>query len=392
MLFAQPSCKRNRDETVPGRQVPTLPADRVDATANGRRESITRAPTWCSVDLRDGNQALIEPMDADRKLRMFRLLVKMGYKEIEIGFPAASQTDYDFTRKLIDEDLIPDDVTVQVLTQSREAQIQRTFEALDGARRAIVHLYNSTSTTQRRLVFGLDREGIKGIAVAGAKLIRDGVAKRPGTEWVLEYSPESFTGTELDFAVEICDAVTAIWQPTPRAQDHSQPSVDGRIGHAQRVCRPDRMDVPAPARSRQRDRFRSSAQRSRVRNRRGRTRADGGRGAGRRLPLRQRRAHRQRLPRDARPQPLHAGGRSWHRFLRYPADHPHGRVLQPAAGRSAPSVRRRTRVHGVFRLASGRDQEGPRRARRGSWNGAIPNGTSPTCPSIPPISAAPTMR
>ena len=154
-------------------------------------QSITRAPTWCSVDLRDGNQALIEPMDADRKLRMFRLLVKMGYKEIEIGFPAASQTDYDFTRKLIDEDLIPDDVTVQVLTQSREAQIQRTFDALTGVKRAIVHLYNSTSTTQRRLVFGLDRDGIKGIAVSGAKLIRDGVAERPGTEWVLEYSPES---------------------------------------------------------------------------------------------------------------------------------------------------------------------------------------------------------
>ena len=140
----------------------------------------------------------------------------MGYKEIEIGFPAASQTDYDFTRKLIDEDLIPDDVTVQVLTQSREAQIARTFEALAGVGRAIVHLYNSTSTTQRRLVFGLDREGIKGIAVSGAKLIRDFVAKRPGTEWFLEYSPESFTGTELDFAVEICDAVTAVWQPTPQ--------------------------------------------------------------------------------------------------------------------------------------------------------------------------------
>ena len=178
--------------------------------------TIEKAPIWCSVDLRDGNQALIEPMDADRKLRMFRLLVKMGYKEIEIGFPAASQTDYDFTRKLIVENLIPDDVTVQVLTQSREAQIARTFEALDGAKRAIVHLYNSTSTTQRRLVFGLDREGIKNIAVSGAKLIRDAVARRPQTEWFLEYSPESFTGTELDFAVEICNAVTDIWQPTPQ--------------------------------------------------------------------------------------------------------------------------------------------------------------------------------
>src|ERR1700675_4438194 len=133
---------------------------------------ISRAPIWCSVDLRDGNQALIEPMDADRKLRMFRLLVAMGYKEIEIGFPAASQTDYDFTRRLIVEGLIPDDVTVQVLTQSREAQIHRTFEALDGVKRAIVHLYNSTSTTQRRIVFGMDRDGIREIAVKGAALIR----------------------------------------------------------------------------------------------------------------------------------------------------------------------------------------------------------------------------
>jgi len=178
-------------------------------------KTITRAPMWCSVDLRDGNQALIEPMDAERKLRMFRLLMKMGYKQIEIGFPAASQTDYDFTRLLIREGLIPEDVTVQVLTQAREALIERTFEALAGAHRAIVHLYNSTSQTQRRVVFGLDREGIKRIATSGAKLIRDQVARRPQTLWTLEYSPESFTGTELDFAVEVCDAVTAIWEPTP---------------------------------------------------------------------------------------------------------------------------------------------------------------------------------
>ncbi len=177
--------------------------------------SLTHAPAWCSVDLRDGNQALIEPMDAERKLRLFELLVRMGYKEIEIGFPAASQTDYDFIRKLIDEKRIPDDVTVQVLTQSREPLIRRTFEALRGAKRAIVHLYNSTSTTQRRVVFGLDRAGIVDIAVRGAKLIRDIAREHPGTDWVFEYSPESFTGTELDFAVEICDAVTAVWQPTP---------------------------------------------------------------------------------------------------------------------------------------------------------------------------------
>ncbi|MEO6929440.1 MAG: 2-isopropylmalate synthase, partial [Casimicrobiaceae bacterium] len=177
--------------------------------------TIDRAPAWCSVDLRDGNQALIEPMDAERKMRMFRLLLDMGYKEIEIGFPAASQTDFDFIRKLIDEDLIPHDVSVQVLTQAREALIRRSFEALAGARRAIMHLYNSTSVTQRRVVFNLDRPGISAIAVAGATLIRDLAAKNPRTQWTFEYTPESFTATELGFAKEICDAVTAVWQPTP---------------------------------------------------------------------------------------------------------------------------------------------------------------------------------
>jgi 2-isopropylmalate synthase len=177
--------------------------------------TITRAPAWCSVDLRDGNQALIEPMDAERKLRMFELLVAMGYKEIEVGFPAASQTEYDFVRMLIEEKRIPDDVTVQVLTQAREPLIRRTFEALVGCRSAIVHLYNSTSTVQRRVVFALDRPGIVAIAVQGAKLIREVAAHHPATQWTFEYSPESFTGTELDFAKEICDAVTAVWQPTP---------------------------------------------------------------------------------------------------------------------------------------------------------------------------------
>ena len=177
--------------------------------------TITAPPTWCSVDLRDGNQALIEPMDPERKLRLFRLLVDMGYKEIEVGFPAASQTDFDFVRKLIEEDLIPADVTIQVLTQAREPLIRRTFEALEGAARAIVHLYNSTSTTQRRVVFKLDKPGIIEIATSAAAIIRDVAAQHPGTDWFYEYSPESFTGTELEFAKEICDAVTAIWAPTP---------------------------------------------------------------------------------------------------------------------------------------------------------------------------------
>jgi len=178
--------------------------------------AITKAPVWCSVDLRDGNQALIEPMDAERKLRMFTLLVKMGYKEIEVGFPAASQTDFDFVRMLIEEKRIPDDVTVQVLTQAREPLIRRTYESLRGAKRAIMHLYNSTSTTQRRVVFNLPREGIVDIAVTAAKQVRDFALAQPDTDWVFQYSPESFTGTELDFALEICDAVTAVWAPATR--------------------------------------------------------------------------------------------------------------------------------------------------------------------------------
>jgi 2-isopropylmalate synthase len=176
---------------------------------------IDKPPVWCSVDLRDGNQALIEPMDAARKRRMFDMLVRTGFKEIEVGFPAASQTDFDFVRELIEQNVIPHDVTIQVLTQCRPELIERTFESLRGARRAIVHFYNSTSTVQRRVVFALDRPGIVDIAVQAAKLVRQCADSRPGTEWLFEYSPESFTGTELDFAVEICDAVNAVLQPTP---------------------------------------------------------------------------------------------------------------------------------------------------------------------------------
>ena len=176
--------------------------------------TITKAPIWCSVDLRDGNQALVEPMGPERKRRMFETLVKLGFKEIEVGFPAASQTDFDFVRQLIDEDMIPDDVTIQVLTQSRQELIARTFDAVRGSRRAIIHLYNSTSELQRRVVFGLDRKGIVDIAVTGAKIVRDLIATVPETEIIHEYSPESFTGTEMEFAVEICDAVLDVWKPT----------------------------------------------------------------------------------------------------------------------------------------------------------------------------------
>ena len=175
---------------------------------------ITCAPQWCSVDLRDGNQALIEPMSVAQKLKLFDLLVKVGFKEIEVGFPAASQTDFDFVRRLIDEQLIPNDVTVQVLTQAREDLIARSYASLKGARRAIIHVYNSTSTVQREKVFGLDKEGIRAIAVQGAEWVLQYAAAQPETEWHFQYSPESFTGTEIDYAVEVCSAVVDVWQPT----------------------------------------------------------------------------------------------------------------------------------------------------------------------------------
>lgn len=190
--------------------VPVVLSDRTWPT-----KQMTKAPQWCSVDLRDGNQALIDPMDVPRKLAMFNLLVKMGYKEIEVGFPSASQTDFDFVRKIIEDGLIPDDVTIQVLTQARENLIRRTYESLAGAKQAVVHLYNSTSTLQRRVVFGLDKEGIKKIAVDGAKLCKELMATVPGTKISFEYSPESYTGTELEFALEVCNAVNDVWQPTP---------------------------------------------------------------------------------------------------------------------------------------------------------------------------------
>ncbi len=176
---------------------------------------LTAAPTWCAVDLRDGNQALVDPMDPTRKLRMFTTLVDMGFKEIEVGFPAASQTDFDFVRQLVEDDLVPDDVTIQVLTQCRDDLIARTFESIKGSHHAIVHFYNSTSILQRRVVFGLEREGITDIAVNAAKLCRKLTETVPGTDVRFEYSPESYTGTEVDYAVEICDAVAEIIEPTP---------------------------------------------------------------------------------------------------------------------------------------------------------------------------------
>ncbi|MDH5856092.1 2-isopropylmalate synthase [Lampropedia aestuarii] len=195
---------------------------------------ITKPPVWCSVDLRDGNQALIEPMDMDRKLRMFKTLVAIGFKEIEIGFPSASQVEFDFTRKLIEENLIPDDVTVQVLTQAREHLIERTFEALQGVPKAIVHLYNATAPIMREVVLGMSEDEIVQLASKNAQLFKDYAAKQPDTKWTFEYSPEMYSDTELAFSKRVVDAVTAVWQPTPEHKciinlpttvEHSTPNI-----------------------------------------------------------------------------------------------------------------------------------------------------------------------
>jgi 2-isopropylmalate synthase len=195
---------------------------------------LTKAPIWCSVDLRDGNQALIEPMDIPRKLRMFQTLVKIGFKEIEVGFPSASQVEFDFLRQLIDGNLIPDDVTIQVLTQAREPLIRRTFESLQGAKRAIVHLYNATAPVMRRVVLDLDCDGVVELATSQARLFKELAAQQPATEWTFQYSPEMFSGTELEFSKRVVDAVVDVWQPTPQRKcivnlpstvEHSTPNI-----------------------------------------------------------------------------------------------------------------------------------------------------------------------
>ncbi|MGQ2979941.1 MAG: 2-isopropylmalate synthase [Polaromonas sp.] len=195
---------------------------------------LSRAPIWCSVDLRDGNQALIEPMDIPRKLRMFETLVKIGFKEIEVGFPSASQVEFDFLRRLIDGKLIPDDVTIQVLTQAREPLIRRTFEALQGAPRAIVHLYNATAPVMRRVVLGMNEDEIVQLATSNARLFKELAATQPDTLWTFQYSPEMWSGTELEFSKRVVDAVTDVWQPTPERKciinlpstvEHSTPNI-----------------------------------------------------------------------------------------------------------------------------------------------------------------------
>ena len=216
----QPAWNTQRATSMPVSRYRTF-AEEVEPVALSDRTWPDRvsetAPMWCAVDLRDGNQALIDPMSPDRKRRMFDLLVRMGYKEIEVGFPSASQTDFDFVREIIDQGAIPADVTIQVLTQCRPELIERTFVACAGAPKAIVHFYNSTSILQRRVVFRADRESVKAIATEGARLCVEQAARYPDTQWRFEYSPESYTGTELEYAKEVCDAVSDIVEPTPEA-------------------------------------------------------------------------------------------------------------------------------------------------------------------------------
>ena len=214
----QPAWNKQRGSQMPVDRYLTFAEEVEDIQLPDRTwpdKKITRAPQWCAVDLRDGNQALIDPMSPERKRRMFNLLVEMGFKEIEVGFPSASQTDFDFVREIIEHDMIPDDVTIQVLVQAREHLIRRTFEACAGAKNVIVHFYNSTSKLQRRVVFRKDRDAIKKLATDAAELITDIAQDYPDTNWRWEYSPESFTGTELEFAKEVCDAVVDVVAPTP---------------------------------------------------------------------------------------------------------------------------------------------------------------------------------
>ncbi|MBP3089460.1 2-isopropylmalate synthase [Corynebacterium sp. sy017] len=214
----QPAWNKQRNSAMPVKRYQAFADEVEDIVLPDRTwpdKKITTAPQWCAVDLRDGNQALIDPMSPERKRRMFNLLVKMGYKEIEVGFPSASQTDFDFVREIIEQNMIPDDVTIQVLVQAREHLIRRTFEACAGAKNVIVHFYNSTSILQRRVVFRKDKDAIKKLATDAAELIKEIAKDYPETNWRWEYSPESYTGTEVAYAKEVCDAVVEIMDPTP---------------------------------------------------------------------------------------------------------------------------------------------------------------------------------
>ena len=332
-----------------------------------------KAPIWLSTDLRDGNQALVEPMDIPRKMRMFETLVAIGFKEIEVGFPSASQIEFDFVRKLIEEDRIPDDVTIQVLTQARDPLIERTFEALQGAPRAIVHLYNAVAPVMRRVVLGMDQNGIVELATAHARMFNDMAARQPATRWTFQYSPEMFSGTELAFSKRVVDAVTAVWEPTPERKcivnlpstvEHSTPNIfaDMIEWMHRNLARRDSIVLSVHPHNDRRHRHRGR-----------RVRADGRRRSYRRLPVRQRRAHGQPRPRQRGAQPVLARRLAGARIFEHRRDPRHGRTLQPVAGASAPSVRGRPGLHLVLGLAPGCHQESLRSPQGGRHLGhALP--------------------
>ena len=339
---------------------------------------ITKAPRWCAVDLRDGNQALIDPMSPARKLKMFELLVRMGYKEIEVGFPSASQTDFDFVRQLIEGNHIPDDVTIQVLTQAREHLIERTYESLVGAKQAIVHLYNSTSVLQRRVVFNQDEDGILDIALQGARLCKKYEETLVGHAHHLRVLAGVLHRNRTGVRRPRLQRRRRCLRGVRRPPGHHQPARHGGNGHPECVRRLDRVDEPQPAPAGGHHPVPAPAQRPRHRRRRRRAGLPGRRGPDRRLPVRQRRADRQRGPGDPGPEHVRPGHRSHDRLLRHRRNPPHGGVLQPAAG---GGTRSRTAGTSSSPPSPARTRTPSRRASRLSRRmPPRPARTSPTTP------------
>ena len=363
------------------RQVPAVPPARRSPDRTWPDQRIEKAPLWCSVDLRDGNQALIDPMDPARKRRMFDTVVQMGFKEIEVGFPSASQPDFDFVRQLIEEDLVPDDVTIQVLTQCRPELIERTYECLQGANKAIVHFYNSTSVLQRRVVFGLDKDGITQIATDAAKLCRKLEPTLAGTDVRYEYSPESFTGTEVDYAIEICAAVMRRHRARRRPAADPQPAGHRRDVHAEHLRRRHRVLPPQRA---------ATATGSACRCTRTTTGAPASPPPSSAIMAGADRVEGTLFGNGERTGNVDVINIAMNLFSQgvdpeldisdIDAPAPGRRVLQPAARAPAPPLRRRPRLHVVLGQPPGRHQEGLRRARLRRLRGV---GRARTCPIDP---------
>ena len=361
--------------------------------------TITHAPRWLSTDLRDGNQSLIDPMDVARKRAMFDLLVRMGYKEIEVGFPAASQTDFDFVRELIESGRVPDDVRISVLTQAREELIERSVQSLIGARQATVHMYNAAAPLFRKTVFGFGgdgREECKAIAVDGIRAImKNAEYYLDGHRVRARVLPRDLHGHRARLLPRDLRSGHGRVAARRRSRDRAEPALHGRAVDAQRLRRPDRMDVAQPEPARVHRAVGAHAQRPRHRDRRRRTGGAGRRATGRGLPVRQRRARRQRRPGDAGAEPLHPGRRPADRLQRHRRDPAHGRVLQPHRRARAAPLRRRPGLHVVLRhrtrtrsrRASTRSR--PRRPRPASRSASC-RGTCPTCRSTRKMSDGPT--